>query len=148
MATTRTQRKSATDATRADPRPVSNANFLVDLGLGDPEAPEAGFAEVFLPPLRSREDNADPAPARLVLRRGVNGALDLYGWWDKSRRTRRPQPRDVTVTLLGPGRTPIMRWRFSNARPVALSYSPLRASEGTVLMETIEIAFDAMKVLR
>ena len=154
MATTRTQRKSATDATRADPRPVSNANFLVDLGLGDPEAPEAGFAEVLLPPLRSKEDDTDLAPARLVLRRGVNGALDLYGWWDKCRRTSRtsltsrPQPRDVTVTLLGADLTPVMRWRFSNARPVALSYSPLRASEGTVLMETIEIAFDAMKVRR
>ena len=151
MATTRTQRTHATRATRAtraDPRPVSNANFLVDLGLGDPQAPEAGFAEVLLPPLRSKEDSADIAPPRLVLRRGVTGALDLYGWWDKSSRARRPQPRDVMVTLLGPGRTPVMSWRFSNARPVALSYSPLRASEGTVLMETIEIAFDEMQVLR
>lgn len=137
-----------THRTRTDPRPVSNANFLVDLGLGDPQAPEAGFAEVLLPPLRSDESDADFAPARLVLRRGVTGALDLYAWWDKSRRARRPQPRDVTVTLLGPGRTPVMSWRFSNARPVALSYSPLRASEGAVLMETIEIAFDAMQVLR
>jgi hypothetical protein len=133
---------------RAQPRPVVNADFLVDLGLGDPQAPGAGFAEVVLPPLRSHEDEADVAPARLVLRRGVTGALDLYAWWDKSRRARRPQPRDVTVTLLGPGRTPVMSWRFSNARPVALSYSPLRASEGAVLMETIEIAFDAMQVLR
>jgi hypothetical protein len=140
--TTRTQR------TRAEPRPVGNANFLVDLGLGDPEAPEAGFAEVLLPPLRSDEAGADATPSRLVLRRGVTGALDLYAWWDKSRRARKPQPREVTVTLLGPGREPVMRWRFSNARPVSLSYSPLRASEGTVLMETIEIAFDTMQVTR
>ena len=138
--------------TRAEPRPVGNANFLVDLGLGgDPEAPESGFAEVLLPALRNEhgdEGEADLPPPRLVLRRGVTGALDLYAWWDKSRRARRPQPRDVTVTLLGPGREPVMRWRFSNARPVALWYSPLRASEGTVLMETIEIGFDAMQVLR
>jgi hypothetical protein len=140
--TTRTQR------TRAEPRPVGNANFLVDLGLGDPEAPEAGFAEVLLPPLRSDEAGADATPSRLVLRRGVTGALDLYAWWDKSRRARKPLPREVSVTLLGPGREPVMRWRFSNARPVSLSYSPLRASEGTVLMETIEIAFDTMQVTR
>jgi hypothetical protein len=138
MATPRTRRA------RADLRPVANANFLVDLGLGDPTAPEAGFAEVLLPPLQSQDDGI--APARLVLRRGVTGALDLYAWWDKSRGARRRQPRDVTVTLLGPDRTPVMSWRFSNARPVTLSYSPLRASEGTVLMETVEIAFDAMQV--
>lgn len=137
-----------TPRTRAEPRPVSNANFLVDLGLGDPEAPEAGFAEVLLPPLRTGEDETGLGPPRLVLRRGVSGALDLYAWWDKSRRARRPQPRDVTVTLLGPEGRPVMRWRFGNARPAALSYSPLRASEGAVLMETIEIAFDTMQVLR
>jgi hypothetical protein len=135
---TRTHRR------RVEHRPVSNANFLVDLGLGDPEAPEAGFAEVILPTLRSAADAADPP--RLVLRRGVTGALDLYAWWDKSRRTRKPKPRDVTVTLLGSGHEPVMSWRFCNARPVALSYSPLRAVEGTVLLETIEIAFDAMQV--
>lgn len=139
---------SRTQRTRAEPRPVGNANFLVDLGLGDPQAPEAGFAEVLLPPLRSDDGEADATPARLVLRRGVTGALDLYTWWNKSRRARRPQPREVTVTLLGPGRAPVMTWRFSNARPVVLSYSPLRASEGAVLMETIEIAFDAMQVTR
>lgn len=139
MATPRTRR------TRPELQPVVNANFLVDLGLGDPAAPEAGFAEVLLPPLQGADDGL--APARLVLRRGVTGALDLYTWWDKSRRaTRKPQPREVTVTLLGPGRTPVMSWRFSNARPVTLSYSPLRASEGTVMMETIEIAFDEMQV--
>jgi T4-like virus tail tube protein gp19 len=130
--------------TRPEPRPVGNADFLVDLGLADPQSPEGGFAEVLLPPLRTDEDAA--APPRLVLRRGVTGALDLYTWWDRSRRPRRPQPRDATVTLLGPGGVPVMTWRFTNARPVALSYSPLRASEGTVMMETIEIAFDAMQV--
>jgi len=131
---------------RGEPRPVSNANFLVDLGLGDPEAPGAGFAEVLLPPLRTQKDDA--TPALLVLRRGVTGALDLYAWWDKSRRARKPRPRDVTVTLLGSARDPVMSWRFCNARPVALSYSPLRAIEGAVLMETIEIAFDSMQVQR
>jgi hypothetical protein len=54
----------------------------------------------------------------------------------------------VTVTLLGADRAPVMTWRFSNARPVVLAYSPLRAHEGEVLMETIEIAFDAMQLIR
>lgn len=132
---------------RADPRPVGNAHFLVDLGFGDPESPEAGFAEVFLPPLGGTGDDA-ATPPRLVLRRGVTGALDLYDWWERSRRTRRARPRDVTVTLLGPGRAPVMRWCFRNARPVQLSYAPLLAHDGAVLMETIEIAFDAMQVTR
>lgn len=134
--------------TPAEPRPVGNANFLVDLGLGDPQAPENGFAEVLLPPLTSGAAAADAPPARLVLRRGVTGALDLYTWWNRARRARRPQPRDVRVTLLGPDRMPVLHWRFTNARPVLLAYAPLRANDGAVLMETIEIAFDAMEVLR
>lgn len=147
---------------RAEPRPVTNANFLVDLGLGDPRAPEAGFAEVLLPALGEPLEpgrGSSPEPReprqRLVLRRGVTGAMDLHDWWQRSqpaspatRPRRRPlPPRDVTVTLLGPDGHPVLRWCFGAARPVALHCAPLRANEGVVLMETIEIAFETVRWL-
>ena len=59
----------------------------------------AGFAEVVFAPFTipetapgRRAATSPPAPAsdaatqRLILRRGVTGALDLYAWWDQARR--------------------------------------------------------------
>ena len=40
-----------------------------------------------------------------------------------------------------------MTWRFRNARPVSLAYSPLDALGTGVLMETIELAFDRVEML-
>ena len=60
---------------------------------------------------------------------------------------------DVHVVALGTAlgwrfdmRTVVLTWRFRNARPVRLSYSPLRALDGGVLMETIELAFDGVEM--
>ena len=39
-----------------------------------------------------------------------------------------------------------MTWRFRNVKPVSLAYSPLDALDGTVLMETIELAFDDVEM--
>ena len=39
-----------------------------------------------------------------------------------------------------------MSWSFTNVRPVALAYSPLRAAETGVLIETLELAFDRMEM--
>ena len=39
-----------------------------------------------------------------------------------------------------------MTWRFRNARPVSLTYSPLLAMESGVLMETIAIAFHGVEM--
>jgi hypothetical protein len=39
-----------------------------------------------------------------------------------------------------------MTWRLRNARPVSLAYSPLDALDGSVLMETIELAFDDVEM--
>ena len=131
-------------------RPCAGSNFLVDLGRGDPRAPSAGFAEVIFPAfdLEARAPAADaPSAPRLVLRRGVTGALDLCTWWNKARRGTAPQKRSVTVQLLADDQTTVVRtWRFRNARPVSLSYTPLRAMDGAVAMETIELAFDSVEM--
>ena len=39
-----------------------------------------------------------------------------------------------------------MSWRFRNVRPVTLSYSPLQAMDSSVLMETLELSFDAVEM--
>ena len=91
--------------------------------------------------------DAATADGHLVLRRGATGALDLYEWWDSARRGQAPRRRTVTVRLLAlDGRQVLMTWRFRNARPVSLSYSPLLAMESGVLMETIAIAFHGVEM--
>jgi hypothetical protein len=88
-----------------------------------------------------------PAGRHLVLRRGATGALDLYQWWDLARQGKAPRRRVVKVKLLADdGSTVAMTWRFSNVRPLSLSYSPLDAMAGGVLMETLELAFDDVEM--
>jgi phage tail-like protein len=82
-----------------------------------------------------------------VLRRGATGALDSFEWWQAARTGGAKRGRVVTVKLLAEDlATVVMTWRFRNARPVALSYSPLNALDGSILMETIELAFDAVEM--
>ena len=141
-------------------RPFLNSNFLVDLGTGDGHAATAGFAEVIFPAFhidsthrhsteRAPPHSGDPVDAhasnRLILKRGLIGALDLYSWWSSAPRGKTPKRRTVKVMLLGEDHsTVVMTWVFRKAYPTTLSYSPLRATEGGVVMETVELAFDRM----
>ncbi|UVT14279.1 MAG: phage tail protein [Nitrospira sp.] len=144
-------------------RPYRNSNFLVDVGRGDSRSLIAGFAEVIFPdfivdqregPQRPHTvpqpvERAEAAAAnRLVLKRGVMGSMDLYAWWDEARKGRAPRPRTVKVDLLGEDQsTVVLTWRFDNVRPVSLSYSPLRAMDSGILMETIVLEFDRMEMM-
>jgi phage tail-like protein len=141
---------------RADQRerPLASSNFRVEFGAGA----SSGFAEVVFPRF-AVDAGADAAPdaagasaaaassKHLLLRRGATGALDLYAWWDQARRGRAPARRVVRVKLLAEDHaTVVMTWRFRNVRPVGLTYSPLNALAGAVLMETLELAFDEVEI--
>ncbi len=127
-------------------RPCGGANFLVGFGAGDARAASAGFSEVIFPTF-TLEPGDPGAGQSLVLKRGVTGSLDLYAWWNKARRGKAPQRRSVKVELLGEDQTSVvLTWHFRNARPVSLSYSPLNALEGSIVIETLELAFDRMEM--
>lgn len=138
--------------------PYAGANFLVEIGDRDSRGRGAGFSEVIFPPFvhggQTRSDGGSPgrdvddthAP-RLVLRRGASGDLDLYRWWDERRRDPRSPRRTVTVHLLAEDHeSVVLTWRFVDARPVGLSYSPLNAVDGGLVIETIELAFDRVEM--
>ena len=139
-----------TAAARRD-RPLPNANFVVEIGAGK----GSGFAEVVFGAFMAKPGCAPPAATataapiadRVLLRRGATGALDLYAWWRQARDGRAPPRRTVTVKLLADDHaTVLLTWRFRNAKPVSLAYSPLDALDGSVLMETIELAFDDVEM--
>jgi hypothetical protein len=122
--------------------PLGRSNFRVDLGLGDPDAPDAGFCEVIFPVLSADAGDAMPDARHLVLRRGATGALDLYAWWAGARESQAPARRTVTIELLSGDPTHVvMRWRFHDAWPVRLAYSPLDAMVSGLLFETVTLAF-------
>lgn len=140
--------------------PFSALHFNVRIsGAGMPGG-DLGFSEVVFPPFpvsssaeaaqRVASDPALDPPAaaqNLVLRRGFDGRLDLYRWWDQARKRRALRGRTVTVQLLdAQGREPVVTWRFGNARPLLLAYSPLDALHGGVLMETLTLAFETMSL--
>lgn len=132
-------------------RPCGNGNFLVDLGMGDPRAPEAGFCEVIFPDFL--RGGVTPAPSTptvqpcVVLRRAATGALDLYEWWSAARSAKTPAPRTVVVELLGADlASPVMRWRFLKATPVGLGYSPLNAQTPGLLYESLSLAFEQVEM--
>ena len=133
-------------------RPLVNANFVVEIGGGK----GIGFAEVVFGAFTAKPGAAlpsvamtttSPVPDRILLRRGATGALDLYPWWRQARDGRAPPRRTVTVKLLADDHATVaITWRFRNARPVSLAYSPLDALDGAVVMETIELAFDDVEM--
>jgi phage tail-like protein len=140
--------------------PYSNYCYLVNLGTGDPQSPQAGFSEIILPDTsidvieyrtgNDRDASARKLPGRVkygnvTLKRGVIGSLDLYEWLDQIRNGDRNAFRNVTIQLQSEDRTEIvLTWKFKKAWPVRYSFSPLLAKGKEVLIESLELAFDRL----
>src|SRR5687768_6521451 len=141
-------------------RPYPSSHFLVDFGDGNAWAVSGGFSEVIFPEFvikigkraqgaqtPSTDSILERQRSHLILKRGAIGSLDLYDWWNKTRLGKAPKRQMLKVHLLADDqRTVVMSWHFTNVRPVALAYSPLRAVETGVLIETLELAFDRMEM--
>ena len=131
-----------------DARPVMGCNFRVEIVDGNGHATEVGCSEVVFPALAVHADaQSPPAEEQLVLRRAANGDGVLHDWWAKACKGRAPQRRSVRVTLLAPDHErAVKRWRFRNARPTSLHYSPLDAMGNALVMESLAVAFDSVEI--
>ena len=96
-------------------RPYAQFNFLVDLGTGSTESPQAGFQEcgeigMSVDVVEYRNGNEKENGVRkltglarypdVTLKRGVIGSLDLYSWLDDIRNGNETAYRTVTVQLM------------------------------------------------
>ncbi len=142
--------------------PYPGINFTIDLGTGVDEGAAAGVMQVQLPEARidvleyrngsdkvnnPRQLQALSRYTPLIVRRGLLGALDWYGWWNQVRNGDVTAKRNITLRLLSEDRTQIvMTWRFLNTRPSNWHVSTLDALNAGTLIEALEVVIERMEV--
>lgn len=143
-------------------KPYPGMNFLVDLGTGNTNSPEAGLAEVVFPEARVQileyrnGNEKETAPRKiqtitkygnLVLKRGVIGSLNWYEWWDAVRDGNHKATRTIVINLVNEDNSEVvLTWHFLRARPVNYQFSPLNALGSEPFMETLEVAFERLEI--
>ena len=143
-------------------KPYPGMNFLVDLGTGNSEGPEAGLAEVVFPEARIQVleyrngNEKETAPRKLqtitkygnlVLRRGVIGSLNWYQWWNDVRNGDHSATRTIIINLINEESTAaVLTWKFLRARPVNYQFSPLNALGSEPFRESLEVAFERLEM--
>lgn len=143
-------------------RPYNRFNFLVDLGDGNTEGPDAGFAEVGglgmqLEVIEYRNGNSrENEPMKITglarvgdvtLRRGLIGSLRLYQWIDQIRNGDQNALRTVTIQLQNEEHTNVVQtWKLLRARIVKHTSGPFNARGGDVAMEEMVLAFERLEL--
>ncbi len=84
----------------------------------------------------------------LVLERGVVVGSPLVVEFNVAMSLFKFSPSNALVTLLDDSSIPISAWLFMNAYPVRWTVSPLDATSNTVVVETMELAYQRMQVIR
>jgi phage tail-like protein len=143
-------------------RPYGQFNFLVDLGTGQTDGPEAGFQEcsgisMSVDVIEYRNGNdKENGPRKLTglskvgdvtLKRGVIGSLNLYQWMAQIRDGDPAALRTVTIQLQNEDHTAIvMTWRLRRARIVKHTSGPFNAKGTDVAIEEITLAYERLEL--
>lgn len=142
-------------------RPYVQFNFLVDLGDGNTDGPDAGFAEVSGLEMtvdvieyrtgNSKENELMKLPgqsrvANVTLRRGLIGSLKLYQWIDQIRNGGNGL-RNVTIQLQNEDHSAtVLTWKLLRARVASYRTGPLQAKGTDVAMEELVLAFERLEM--
>jgi phage tail-like protein len=143
-------------------RPYVQFNFLVNLGDGVTDGPQAGFQEVSgigmeVTVSEYRNGNEKENSVRKItgmnkstdvtLKRGVIGSLNLYAWLNDIRNGDQGALRTVTVQLMAENHsTPVMTWTLLRARIIKYTCGPLNAKGTDVAMEEMVLAYERLEV--
>lgn len=141
--------------------PYGQFNFLVDLGTGSTDGPQAGFQEcseigmaVDVIEYRNGNDKANEVRkltglarySDVTLRRGIIGSLDLYKWLNQIRNGDQGAVRTVTIQLQNEDHTQVaMTWQLQRARIVKHVSGPLNARGTDVAMEELTLAYGRLE---
>jgi phage tail-like protein len=143
-------------------RPYAQFNFLVDLGSGETDGPDAGFQEcsgisTSIDVVEYRNGNEkENNPRKLTglsrvndvsLRRGVIGSLGLYQWLDQIRNGDPAAHRTVVIRLMNEDHSAaVMTWKLLRARIIKHTSGPLNARGSDVAMEEITLACERLEL--
>jgi len=136
-------------------------NFLVDLGAGDTEGPQAAFQEcnigieVTVPEYRSRNKKGDSVrkitglnkSTDVTLKRGVIGSMNLFNWLNDIRNGKQAATRDITIQLQRKEhRAVVQTWKLIRARIIKVVSGPMNAKGTDVAMEELTLAYERLEL--
>ena len=143
-------------------RPYAQFNFLIDLGAGATDGPQAGFQEcsengMSVDVVEYRNGNEKENGVRkltglarypdVILKRGIIGSLDLYQWLDDIRNGNQMAYRTVTVRLMNEDHTAVVQeWKLLRARIIKHVSGPFNARGSDVAMEELTLAYERLEV--
>ena len=143
-------------------RPYGQFNFLVDLGDGTTEGPQAGFQEVSgigmkVEVIEYRNGNSQENTVMklaglnrvndITLKRGIIGSLNLYAWLDQIRNGDQKAMRTVTIHLQNEDHSAIVQtWKLIRARIIKHTSGPLNAKGTDVAMEEMVLAYERLEM--
>ena len=143
-------------------RPYTGFNFLIDLGDGMTDGPQAGFQEVSAITMgvdvieyrtgNSKENNPMKLTglqrvADVTLKRGIIGSLALYQWLDQIRNGDQSALRTVVIQLQNEDHTAVVQtWKLLRARIVKHTSGPFNAKGTDVAIEEIVLAYERLEI--
>lgn len=143
-------------------RPFAQFNFLVDLGDGNTDGPDAGFQEcsnlgMEVTVAEYRNGNEAENSVRKItglnkatdvtMKRGVIGSGRLYTWLDAIRNGDESQLKTVRVTLQSEDHsTTVATWVLKRARIIKYVSGPFNAKGTDVAMEELTLAYERMEM--
>ena len=143
-------------------RPYVQFNFLVDLGTGNTNGPEAGFQEisgigmeVTVSEYRNGNHKENSVmkitgmnkSTDVTMKRGVIGSLNLYQWLNDIRNGNQASLRTVTIQLQNEDHTDVVAtWKLMRARIIKHTSGPLNAKGTDVAMEEMVLAYERLEM--
>src|SRR5437879_5914086 len=143
-------------------RPYVQFNFLVDLGTGNTDGPDAGFQEVSgigmeVTVSEHRLGNAKENSVQKItglnkatdvtMKRGVIGSLTLYNWLNQIRNGDQTALRTITIQLQNEDHSAVvLTWKLLRARIIKHTSGPLNAKGTDVAMEELVIAYERLEM--
>jgi phage tail-like protein len=143
-------------------RPYVQFNFLIDLGNGKTDGPDAGFQEcsgigMEVTVAEYRNGNEKENSVRKItglnkatdvtLKRGVIGSLNLYQWLNQIRNGDQTAYRTVVIQLQNEDHTSVVQeWKLLRARIIKHTSGPLNAKGTDVAMEELVLAYERLEM--
>ena len=135
---------------------ITNFHFKVDwggtrIGFEEVENLTIGIHVIEYRDGASKDYHTKKIPGRayyenIVLRKGAaTGDNEFFDWWNTIQAST-VERRDITISLLNESHEPLVAWKISNAFPVKIVWTDLKATGNQVLIESLEIAHEGIKV--